>query len=465
VGKLKCGSSLDIVIDSGSTVTLLTSDVVNASPYLSALPRMRTEPVKIRVADGSIIVSDTRIQFKITVSKYDFYMDAHVIPAFGLVKCLLGTTDLKTLGAKLDFSSNLLTVKLNIPKTTVFKMQRNVWLQPYESRMVTLWGRLPKNMSSGEIILNASKKGRSVTSSCLLTKVKKGTCLIPVYNNSDKVSKLHRGRVLAYADYNATHSGRFQVHETVLSNFHASPEVDRSKLIEKNLKKYPFLNTSDAKTSMTENEILDTEVDLDTDCSLTVPERNRLKFLLLKHKKAFSFYGEVGDTKHVVKLHLMDETPFFIRPYTVSEDEKLLIDKELDKLVKMGVLERGVASCSSPVMLVAKKGTKTKRVVADLRVLNTKIRRQNWPFPLVRDTIQKLGMSDCTVVSTIDLKEAFHSLHLDKESQQFTGIVSYCGGRSFITKGYLWARVQVLASGRVLLNLSLMMYLGLGIFV
>ena len=125
---------------------------------------------------------------------------------------------------------------------------------------------------------------------------------------------------------------------------------------------------------------------------------------------------------------------FFIRPYTVSETEKRIIDKELDNLVKMGVLEQGVASCSSPVMLINKKGTDSKRCVSDLRFLNQRIRRQNWPFPLVCDTIQKLGMSGCSVVSTLDLKEAFHSLHLDKRSQQFTGIVSYYGGKSYFYK-------------------------------
>ena len=98
----------------------------------------------------------------------------------------------------------------------------------------------------------------------------------------------------------------------------------------------------------------------------------------------------------------------------------------------MGVLEQGVAACS--VMLIGKKGTKAKRVVSDLRFFNNKLRKQNWPFPLVRDTIQKLGMSGCSIVSTIDLKDAFHSLHLDEQSQQFTGIVSYFGGRSYIYK-------------------------------
>ena len=76
------------------------------------------------------------------------------------------------------------------------------------------------------------------------------------------------------------------------------------------------------------------------------------------------------------------------------------------------VLEQGLAKCSLPVMLVAMKGTDAKRVVSDLRFLNNKIRKQNWPFPLVRDTIQKLGMSGCSVISTLYLKDAFYSLSL-----------------------------------------------------
>lgn len=75
-----------------------------------------------------------------------------------------------------------------------------------------------------------------------------------------------------------------------------------------------------------------------------------------------------------------------------------------------------------------------KRVVSDLRCLNSKIRRQNWPFPLVRDTIQKLGMSGCSVISTLDLKDAFYCLHLDEESQQYAGITSYYGGKSYFYK-------------------------------
>jgi hypothetical protein len=100
----------------------------------------------------------------------------------------------------------------------------------------------------------------------------------------------------------------------------------------------------------------------------------------------------------------------------------------------MGVLQQGTASSSSPVLLVNKKGGNTKRVVSDLRFLNKRIRKRNWPFPLVRDTVQRLGASQCKYLSTLDLKDAFHSLKLHKDSQRHAGITSYYGGKSYFYK-------------------------------
>lgn len=432
IGQLDCGMKFDIVVDSGAAITLISVDVVRASSYLRQLPQVQTEPIRIRIADGSYMVADRQIQFEVTIQGFTFGLTAQVMPSYGLVKALLGTEALKEISAKLDFSTNQLCFKLRLPKSVPFKVVNNTVLRPGDSKVIAVAGKLPKNCCSGELILHSSKVGQQFTSTSMLAHVKKGVSHILVFNDSARVVKLQRGMVLAYADCESTHLGKYSVDsESFLCE---SSDGSRSRLIRKNLRKYAFLDKDHPKVGLSEQEILDMEVDLETDCVLTSSQKGKLKSLLSRHKKSFSLYGEVGNSNHVVKLHLVDESPFFIRPYTVSEDEKKVIDRELEKLVKMGILQQGVTSCSSPVMLVGKKGTNDKRVVSDLRFLNGRMRKQNWPFPLVRDTIQKLGMSGCTVVSVIDLKEAFHSLHLDEASQQFTGIVSYYGGKSFFYK-------------------------------
>lgn len=214
-----------------------------------------------------------------------------------------------------------------------------------------------------------------------------------------------------------------------------SAQANTEDLYRRNCRLYPFLEPDDPKLKMTDAEILDKEVDLVTDSVLSSRDTAYLRHMLHKHRGVFSLRGETGSCNYEVKLDLIDESPFYIRPYTVSEEEKRIIDKELTKLVKMGVLQQGTASSSSPVLLVNKKGPgNVKRVVSDLRFLNKRIRKRNWPFPLVRDTVQRLGASGCRYLSTLDLKDAFHSLKLHKDSQRHAGITSYYGGKSYFYK-------------------------------
>jgi hypothetical protein len=130
LGKLRCGMKFDIVVDSGSCMTLISEDVVKSSPYLRNLPQKKTEPRRIRIADGSVMVADRRIDFEVSVQGYVFTLMAQIMPSYGLVKALLGTEDLKTLSAKLDFVTNQLSFKVRCPPSCPFKVVNNTNLKP-----------------------------------------------------------------------------------------------------------------------------------------------------------------------------------------------------------------------------------------------------------------------------------------------------------------------------------------------
>ena len=51
----------------------------------------------------------------------------------------------------------------------------------------------------------------------------------------------------------------------------------------------------------------------------------------------------------------------------------------------------------------------------------------NHVFPLVRDCIEQLGQKCCHYLSTIDLRDAFHTLRLAASSQKYYGITTYYG--------------------------------------
>ena len=111
-----------------------------------------------------------------------------------------------------------------------------------------------------------------------------------------------------------------------------------------------------------------------------------------------------------VHLDMTDKTPFFIRPFTVKEDMKSKIDKEMDRLVKLGILKKGLSGYSSPAMAIPRKNSSIPRVVGDFRYLNKRLVKLNMTFPLVRECIQAIGASQCEVMSVIDLRDAYHTL-------------------------------------------------------
>ena len=75
-GLLKCGMKLDIVVDSGASMTLISSEVVEQSEYLKSLESTPTASIRIRIADGSYIYSTHKLTFKVKVQNYVFELMA-----------------------------------------------------------------------------------------------------------------------------------------------------------------------------------------------------------------------------------------------------------------------------------------------------------------------------------------------------------------------------------------------------
>ena len=133
-----------------------------------------------------------------------------------------------------------------------------------------------------------------------------------------------------------------------------------------------------------------------------------------------------------IELELNDETPFFIRPFPIKENEKDVVDKEMRKGCLLGILRKGMSSYSSPIMLIPRKLTGIPRIVTDFRHLNSRLVTLQPSIPLVRDVIQILGSSGSEVLSLADLRDAYHTLRLSKRSQKFCGITPYYGSDSYL---------------------------------
>ena len=114
-----------------------------------------------------------------------------------------------------------------------------------------------------------------------------------------------------------------------------------------------------------------------------------------QYKEAFSLRDEIGKCPNIkIDIDVVDDSPFFVRPFPIHEEDKPLMDRYMSKLVSLGILSKNNTTHTSPVMLVARKGTKNKRPVVDFRLLNTRILRRNTATPLLRDIFKILGNLD-----------------------------------------------------------------------
>ena len=195
---------------------------------------------------------------------------------------------------------------------------------------------------------------------------------------------------------------------------------------------YPWLDDDDPRRKMTDEEILHLKVPLDKSVLLAA-EKEKLIKLMLENTQAFSIRDEIGTCPYFeVKLKLRDDKPFFVRLYNIREDQKPIIQKEMDRLEKLGIIKKGLTGYSSPVLLVKRKQQNLYRVVTDFRVLNERLVRVNHAFPIVRDCLEAIGASNCEVVSVLDLRGTYHMLPLAEESQKYCGLTPYYGSSTYV---------------------------------
>ena len=104
--------------------------------------------------------------------------------------------------------------------------------------------------------------------------------------------------------------------------------------------------------------------------------------MLIKYRDAFCLRDEIEERPNLeADIKVIDESPFFVRPFPGSESDKPKMDKQMERLVSLGILSKNSTIHTSPVMLITRKLTRDKRPVVDFRLLNTRILMRTHPFP------------------------------------------------------------------------------------
>ena len=135
---------------------------------------------------------------------------------------------------------------------------------------------------------------------------------------------------------------------------------------------YSWLGDDDPRRHQTDVEILYEKIDLSNSAS-SRKEKTRLMKMLIKYRNAFSLRDGIEECPNLeADIKVIDDSPFFVRPFPISESDKPFMDDQMERLVSLGILSNNSTSHTSPVMLITRKLTKDKRPGVDFRLLNTR---------------------------------------------------------------------------------------------
>ena len=439
------GLPLHTLLDTGCHKTLLSKKVYdnNIKHFQNYYEIPFLEKHSITVGNGQQIYAHKMIALPLKIQDHYFEFLALIVDILDEYDFIIGLEAAIQLEAVYHMTSHIVNIQ---PRSVPLFSNKDIKISPGTSTSIQLNGDLPCTFTSGLAIIRVQPVESGFSFNTIEVEFLDQSTCIHVSNKSNKPVYFYKDLPIAYFDLRSI--GYFNPSQAVdiltmktphtyVTSFAVLQDSSNYRLdnnptpVMDTQDPYLWLELDDTRHFQTDRQILESAVDLSQSC-LTSAQKVEFFDLLEKYKDAFCLRDEIGLAPHMqVHLDMTDKTPFFIRPFTVKEDMKSKIDKEMDRLVKLGILKKGLSGYSSPAMAIPRKNSNIPRVVGDFRYLNKRLVKLNMTFPLVRECIQAIGASQCEVMSVIDLRDAYHTLRLAPSSQQYTGITPYYGADTY----------------------------------
>ena len=399
------GQKVRFLVDTGAEVSVISHETLQRLPT-SVRQRFEDSKKKLITASGEEVEALGPVLCSITVQ--DRTVTDTIYAAPFPEAAIMGMTTLVALGCQVTVagvdvfkaSASTAVRSLCMPRVHRVTAASDVTI-PAQSEML-LVGQIHGQIKS-EVTYLVEPDG----SECLppnmvvartLVKPESGRCLVQVCNLSTSDIKLKQGSSVGTASQGfVAQSDDLSESQTVVDGSQPLPE---------------HLQALYDETCSREN--------------LSVKTKASLRTLLCKHSRLFAESDDDLGRTHLVQHDIQtgEAAPIRQPPRRVPEAQREVMDEEVAKMLRQGVIEPGQSPWASPVVLVKKKDGST-RFCVDYRRLNTLTQFDAYPLPRIDETIDSLAGSK--FFTTLDLLSGYWQVGLTEAARQKSAFVTRSG--------------------------------------
>ena len=382
--KLMDDTPVKIFIDNGATPSNLPLHTYNKFPILHTYPKTESNP-PIHTG-GGLIKSHFWLKIPLKLDHQTVQIKALVCDSECPYDLILRWTSMVQLSAWQDYASHKLYIQQILVPLTV---RNNVRVLPGKTGVVSLilqpnkTSFTPRHTITWKGVAYVKPFDSKLRLRLIEIKFENNRCCIEVHNISNSTIEFLHRQEMAYFDARSkglvqtNNSKHFPIdqylhdrmtsvtlsptplayekpiHPTEMPHITICTELSVDDTNKSTLDdKYPWLESDDIRRNMTDSEILQMKLNLKDS---VLDEKCKEEFLtnIEQFTDIFSLRDKIGTCPFIeVHLKLKDETPFFVRPYPMREEQKKVIQKEMDRLKHLGIIWKGLTGYSSLVVLV-----------------------------------------------------------------------------------------------------------------
>jgi hypothetical protein len=161
-------------------------------------------------------------------------------------------------------------------------------------------------------------------------------------------------------------------------------------------------------------------------CELSAAAIEKLHDLILQYSDVFATSNDDLGFTNVVE-HRIDTgkaRPYRRAPYRTAHQLRPVVEREIDKMTKTGIIRPSCSPWASPIVLVKKKDG-THRFCVDYRGVNKETIRDEYPLKRVDDMLD--SMQGARYFATMDLYSGYWQVAMEESSIPKTAFTTHMG--------------------------------------